>query len=71
MAFNKIEHCKKELAIQKDYFMYDGEKYVVDYIMTYNISLNNEGSPFVYGCNVEEPTNQLKLKTFLVDEWVD
>ena len=70
MAWDKIEHCRTELGIRSDHFMYEGEKYRVDYTMAYNVSLNNEGTPFVVGSKVDNPTNHIKLKTFLVKEWV-
>jgi len=70
MNWDKNEHCKKELGIQEDHFIYDGEKYRVDYTMTYNVSLSNEGTPFVVGSKVNDLTSHLKIKTFLVDEWV-
>lgn len=69
-AFNKEQYCKDELGIQSDYFMYEGEKYRVDYTMTYNVSLNNEGTPFVVGSKVSNLTSHLKVKTFLIKEWV-
>jgi hypothetical protein len=71
MAWDKTEHCRSELGIKSDYFMYEGEKYRVDYTMTYNISLINKGTPFVVGSKVSDLTNHLKVKTFLVKEWVD
>lgn len=70
MAWDKKNHCRTELEIQSDYFMYKGEKYRVDYTMTYNVSLNNEGTPFVVGSKVDNLTSHLKLKTFLVEEWI-
>jgi hypothetical protein len=70
MAWDKIEHCRAELGIQSDHFLYEGEKYRVDYTMTYNVSLNNEGTPFVVGSKVDNLTSHIRLKTFLVNEWV-
>lgn len=70
MEWNKKEHCKTELGIQSDYFMYEGKKYRVDYTMTYNVSLNNDGTPFVVGSEIDNLTSHLKVKTFLVKEWV-
>jgi hypothetical protein len=70
MEWNKNEYCKNELGIKSDSFIYEGVKYRVDYTMTYNVSLNNDGTPFVIGCDVSDLTQHIKLKTFLVREWV-
>jgi hypothetical protein len=70
MEWNKKEHCKNELGIKSDFFIYEGVKYRVDYTMTYNVSLNNEGTPFVVGSDVRDLTQHIRVKTFLVREWV-
>jgi hypothetical protein len=70
MRWNKNEYCKNELGIKSDFFIYEGVKWRVDYTMTYNVSLNNEGTPFVVGSDVNDLTQHIKVKTFLVREWV-
>jgi hypothetical protein len=70
MEWNKNEYCKNELGIKSGFFIYEGVKWRVDYTMTYNVSLNNEGTPFVVGSDVNDLTQHIKVKTFLVREWV-
>lgn len=53
-----------------NYFMYDGVKWRIDQVSTNNYNLGNNGTPFVGGSNVDRLTDHIKVKAFLVDEWV-
>jgi hypothetical protein len=70
MSFDKVSFCKNEYKIKGDLFMRNGVTYRVNWIMTYNVNINNNGTPYVIGNNFKQLTDHIKLKTFLVDNWI-
>lgn len=69
-TFDKEHYCA-QFGVKKDYFMYQKERYMVNYTLTYNASMNNKGTPFVVGYKEDDPTSYLRIKVFLVEEWLD